>query len=130
MSVESAIADLNEMKSRIQFAEEEMGITVAEEDVVDSTTTAILKVDEHQPATTTPENQVTVIMAKSPVRFVGNASGSAAVVGRPNLAVVCEATDKLSRAVTKDKLRKGCKIRVLGRETTGCRLWPLLMTYK
>lgn len=54
MSVESAIADLNEMKARIQFAEEETGITVAEEDVVDLTTTAILKVDEHQPATTTP----------------------------------------------------------------------------
>lgn len=35
MSVESAIADLNEMKARIQFAGEVTGITVAEEDVVD-----------------------------------------------------------------------------------------------
>jgi hypothetical protein len=113
LSAESVLADLNEMKARI--------MTFAEEDGVDSTTTAVLKVNEHQPATKTPttvdvkvaENQVTVIMAIPPVRIVGNDTGSTATVvhevksmGRPTRCYV-KRPASYREPSQKKKLRRG-----------------------
>ena len=119
LSVESAIADLNEMKARIMFAEEERSIQFAKEDVVYSTTTALLKDNEHQPATKTPtvdvkvtKNQVTVIMAKPPVRIVGDDTGSTAAVvnevsmGRPTRCYV-KRPASYREPSQKKKLRRG-----------------------